>query len=114
MCPLFRKTELENEEELHAIIEKEIDALEEDLSVLKHEFTTAKGTLDFLWVDSGGRLCIVEVKLHEDEGILFQGLRYYSEIHRLRHFIANSFPDKKSTRRRIPAYYLWPKGFLMT
>jgi len=57
-----------------------MDALEEGLAILKYEFVLEKGTPDFLCIDSGGRLAIIEVKYKEDENIVFQALRYYSEI----------------------------------
>jgi RecB family endonuclease NucS len=66
----------QSEKELHQIIRDELDALEEGLRLLKPEFPTGKGMIDLLCVDSGGRLVIVEVKLHQDENVLFQGLRY--------------------------------------
>ena len=84
-----------NEKELHSVIGKEIDALEEGLVILRYEFALAKGTPDFLCVDSGGRLVIIEVKLQEDENIVFQGLRYYSEIDQIRYVIAKTFSAKK-------------------
>ena len=76
--PIFSKYSPKNEKELHGIIEKEIDSLEEELRILKYEFSTGKGNLDFLCADSGGRLTIIEVKLSEDDNVLFQGLRYFS------------------------------------
>ena len=82
----------ESEAELHLLIQAELDAIEEGLELLQHEYPSGKGILDFLCVDSGGRLVIVEVKLHEDENVLFQGLRYYSDIDRNRYLIANLFP----------------------
>jgi len=91
----LKKYKPKNEKELHSIIEKEIDALEEGLVVLKYEFALAKGIPDFLCVDSGGRLVIIEVKLQEDENILFQALRYYSEIDKDRYIIAKTFSSKK-------------------
>jgi len=82
------------EKELHTIIDNELDALEEGPSLLKYEFSLTKGGPDFLCVDSGGRLVIIEVKLHEDENILFQALRYYAEIDGQRYAIATMFPDR--------------------
>jgi len=63
--------------------------------LLKYEFDTGQGTPDFLCVDSGGRLTIIEIKLGEDENILFQAMRYYSPIHRDRYRIAEAFPGQK-------------------
>jgi len=61
------------------------------LDILRYEFVITKGVPDFLCVDSGGRLVIIEVKLQEDENILFQALRYFNEIDRDRYVIAKMF-----------------------
>lgn len=109
--PILKKIKPENEKELHSIIEKEIDALEEGLEILKYEFGMAKGTPDFLCVDSGGRLVIIEVKLQEDENILFQALRYYNEIDKERYAIAKMFTDKKIETGEHPRILLIAEKF---
>jgi len=109
--PTLTKVKPENEKELHSIIEKEIDALEEGLEILKYEFGMVKGIPDFLCVDSGGRLVIIEVKLQEDENILFQALRYYNEIDKERYAIAKMFPDKKIETDEHPRILLIAEKF---
>jgi len=89
--PTLRKYKPQSEKELHSIIAKELDALEDGLELLKHEYVSRRGILDLLCVDSGGRLVIIEVKLHEDENILFQALRYYSNIDKDRYLVANVY-----------------------
>lgn len=89
--PTLAKNHVKSEKELHEIIIKEIEALEEGLVVLKHEFEMGKGSVDILCVDSGGRLGIIEVKLGEDENILFQALKYYDWIDKNRYAIKNMF-----------------------
>lgn len=89
----LKKIKAKNEKELHTIIEKELDVLEEGLVLLRYEFALTKGIPDFLCVDSGGRLVIIEVKIQEDENILFQALRYYNEIDEERYVIAKMFLD---------------------
>lgn len=83
-----------NEKELHSRIEKELDALEEGLVLLKYEYALPGGIPDFLCVDSGGRLVIIEVKSYEDENILFQALRYYNEVDKIKHYIKETFSEK--------------------
>ena len=107
----FKKVKLSNEKELHSIIEKELDALEEGLELLQYEFATSKGNPDFLCVDSGGKLVIIEVKVGEDENILFQALRYYSEISKIKYVIANMFPDKKIKPELEPRIILISERF---
>lgn len=89
----LKKYKPKNEKELHSIIEEELDALEEELNLLKYEFDMGRGRPDFLCVDSGGRLVIIEVKLEEDDNILFQALRYYTDIDKERYVIAKMFKE---------------------
>jgi len=87
----LKKYKPKNEKELHTIIEKELDSLEEGLKLLRYEMSMGTGIPDFLCVDSGGRLTIIEVKLNEDELALFQALRYYFDINKHRYAIARMF-----------------------
>ena len=93
--PTLTRNHVKSEKELHEIIIKEIEALEEGLVVLKHEFYTGKGSVDILCVDSGGRLGITEVKVGEDENILFQALKYYNWIDKNRYSIKNMFSSSE-------------------
>lgn len=95
-----------NESELHLIIKMELDAIEEGLELLQHEYPSGKGIIDFLCKDSGGRLVIIEVKLHDDENILFQALRYYGAIDRDRYVLANLFKAKKVDPEQSPRLIL--------
>ncbi len=95
-----------SEGELHLIIKAELDALEEGLELLQHEYPSGKGIIDFLCIDSGGRLVIIEVKLHEDENILFQALRYYGDIDRDKYVLANLFKAKKVDPEQPPRIIL--------
>jgi hypothetical protein len=107
----LKKIKLKNEKELHSVIEKELEALEEGLTILKYEFAMSKGVPDFLCADSGGRLVIIEVKLQEDENILFQGLRYYNEIDRDRYVIAKMFSKKDVDPKESPRIILIAEKF---
>lgn len=110
---LFKKSKPSNEKELHVIIEKELDALEQGLELLKYEFDLGigKGTPDFLCVDSGGRLVIIEVKLQEDENVLFQALKYYNAIDKDRYAIKEMFSDKKIIPDEHPRIVLIAERF---
>jgi len=109
--PVLRKVKPRSEKELHELIEKELDALEEGLELLKYEFGLRKGTPDFLCVDSGGRLVIIEVKLQEDENMLFQALRYYNEIDKDRYIIAEMFPRRNISPEEHPRILLIAEKF---
>lgn len=94
--PTFIKDDVNNEKELYELIEKEIEALEIGIRILKHEFQCGdRGTVDFLYVDSGNRLGVIEVKKDKDEDMLFQGLRYYDWVNKNCHAVANMFPGEK-------------------
>jgi hypothetical protein len=109
--PTFKKYDPISEKELHGIIEKEFDSLEEGLELLKYEMTIGKGIPDFLCRDSGGRIVIIEVKLNEDENILFQALRYYADVNTNKYVIAEMFSPKKIDPKRDPRIVLISKHF---
>ena len=105
------KMNVTKEKELHGIIQKELDALEEGLELIKYEFDTGQGIPDFLCADSGGRLTIIEVKLGEDENVLFQAMRYYSIISGNRYAIAKAFPEAKINPSDHPRIILIAERF---
>lgn len=107
----FETYEPQNEKELHSIIEKELNLLEDGLSLLKYEMPVGRGIPDFLCVDSGGRLVIIEVKVQEDENILFQALRYYADINKSRYVIANIFSKNDINPNLVPRVVLIAKRF---
>ncbi len=107
----LKKFKVKTEKELHSIIQREIDALEEGLKVLEYEPNLGKIIPDFLCVDSGDRLVIIEVKLQEDENILFQALRYYNEIDKDRYAIAKMYPKQKIDPKEHPRIVLIAERF---
>jgi predicted transport protein len=109
--PTFRKYKPNSEKELHGIIEGDLESLEEGLNLLKYEFSTGKGTPDFLCVDSGGRLLIIEVKLSEDENVLFQALRYFSLIDKDRYLISTLFSGTRIDPEQEPRIILIAEKF---
>lgn len=110
--PSLKKYVPQLEAELHLLIQEQLEDLEEGLRLLKHEYpTSGSGIIDFLCVDSGGRLVIIEVKLHEDENILFQGLRYFSAVDGSRYVIANAFSDQQVNPEESPRIVLIAESF---
>jgi hypothetical protein len=101
----------QSEAELHTIIQAELDAIEEGLELLQHEYPSGKGILDFLCADSDHRLVIIEVKLHVDENILFQALRYYGDIDKNRYVVARLFADKDVAPEDPPRIILIAERF---
>ena len=101
----------QSEKELQTLIQKELDAIEEGLELLQREYPSGRGILDFLCADSGGRLVIIEVKLHEDENVLFQALRYFSDIDKNRYLIATLFSGKQINIEESPRIILVAEKF---
>lgn len=110
--PTFIKDDVKNEKELHELIEKEIEALEPGIKILKYEFPCGdRGIADFLYVDSGNRLGIIEVKKDQDEDMLFQGLRYYDWVNKNSHAVANMFPGGQIDGNQSPRLTLIARSF---
>jgi len=109
--PKLKKYSPSSEAELHMLIESELEAVEEGLALLQHEYPSGKGIVDFLCVDSGNRLVIVEVKLSEDENVLFQALRYFSDVDRDRYVVANLFSDHDVDPEESPRIVLIAEHF---
>jgi len=109
--PTVRKYSPSSEAELHMLIESELDGVEEGLVLLQHEYPSGKGIIDFLCVDSGNRLVIIEVKLTEDENILFQALRYFSDVDRDRYVLASRFADRGIDPEEAPRIVLVAEHF---
>lgn len=100
-----------SEKELQEIIGQNLNSLEKGLVLLEAEKTLPKGTPDFLCVDSGGRLVIIEVKLHQDENVLFQALRYFGDVLKNKYAIANSYKDQSIDPKQNPRIVLIAETF---
>ena len=99
------------EKELHEIIKTNLSSLEDELHLLQYELPTETGIIDLLCVDVEGRIVIIEVKLHEDEGILFQALRDYSVIDKIRYQLAKNFSKFKINPELSPRIVLIAEVF---
>jgi len=109
--PTLTRFSPQAESELHLLILNELEALEEGLVLLQHEYPTSSGIIDFLCADSGGRLVIIEVKLHEDDNILFQALRYFSAVDRDRYLIASALSGRRINPDEAPRIVLVAERF---
>lgn len=69
-----------SEAHLEDLVRRYSNHLEEGLSYVDHQKHTAGGRLDVLLVDSGHSLVVGELKVVQDDGMLFQGLDYYDYI----------------------------------
>jgi hypothetical protein len=110
--PKFKKEEVGSEKELHQLMMEDINALEEGIKILQYEFPCGdRGRADFLYVDSGNRLGIIEVKMESDEDIVFQGLRYYDWVSKNKYAVKAIFPQENINVEEDPRLTLIAKSF---
>src|SRR6185436_2109744 len=69
-----------SEQQLEDLVRQYVETLEEGLRYVSHQRVTGSGRLDVLLVDSGNALVLAELKVVEDDGMLFQALEYYDYI----------------------------------
>jgi hypothetical protein len=107
----FTKYLPDSEKELHGIIENNLEGIEKGILLLEREKGLPNGIPDFLCVDSGKRIVIIEVKLHQDENILFQALRYYNDVDKNRYVLANVFKENRIDPSQHPRVILIAEDF---
>jgi len=71
-----------SERQLEDLVRQDPDLIEDGLNYLDHQKGTDRGPLDVLMADSGGALIVCELKIVEDDGMLFQGIDYYDYVTR--------------------------------
>lgn len=69
-----------SEQTLEDLVRTHAAYIEEGLVYIDHQKSTGSGRLDVLMVDSGKSLAIAELKVVQDDGMLFQGVDYYDYI----------------------------------
>src|SRR5258707_10196484 len=69
-----------SEQQLEDLVRQHVDSLEEGLRYVHHQRITGSGRLDVLLADSGNSLILAELKVVEDDGMLFQALDYYDYV----------------------------------
>jgi predicted DNA-binding protein (MmcQ/YjbR family) len=77
--PKYKKVDV-SEQQLEDLIRQSSDLIEEGLVFVDHQKQAAGGRLDVLFVDSGRSLVVAELKVIEDDGMLFQCLDYYDHV----------------------------------
>jgi len=70
------------EKELEHLIQIYSNKIEDGLKFLDHQKKTERGSLDVLFIDSGNALIVSEIKVVEDDNMLFQGIDYYSDVNK--------------------------------
>jgi len=69
-----------SEQELEDLVRRHAGLIEDGLVYVDHQKPAARGRLDVLMVDSGKSLVVAEIKVTQDDGMLFQGLDYYDYV----------------------------------
>src|SRR3990170_2588775 len=69
-----------SEQELEDLVRRHAGLIEDGLVYVDHQKPAARGRLDVLMVDSGKSLVVAELKVTQDDGMLFQGLDYYDYV----------------------------------
>lgn len=101
-----------NEKELHDFIERKIEDMEEGLKILKYEMEISpQKKIDFLCVDKNLRLVVIEVKLKEDNAVLWQAMEYYNELEKKRYNMVSMFKDHQIDANKDPKIILIASKF---
>lgn len=69
-----------SEQQLEDLVRQHVDLLEEGLGYVGHQRFTESGRLDVLFVDSGHSFVVAELKVVEDDAMLFQAIDYYDYV----------------------------------
>lgn len=68
------------EQQLEDVIRIYPGQIEDGLTYIDHQKRTGTGRMDVLLADSGGALIVAELKVVEEDGMLFQGIDYYDHV----------------------------------
>jgi len=69
-----------NESQLEDLVRIGSELIEDGLKYVDHQKFTDKGRMDVLMVDSGKSIVVAELKIIEDDTMLFQGLDYFDYV----------------------------------
>lgn len=99
------------EKELEDLIRQAPELIEEGLTYLDHQKLTTRGPLDVLLADSGGALIVAELKVEEDDGMLFQGIDYYDFVNTNKETYARLYKKYKIDPRQSVRLFLIAPSF---
>jgi hypothetical protein len=68
------------EQQLEDLLRQYVDRVEDGLRYVAHQRFTESGRLDVLLVDSGRSLVLTELKVIDDDTMLFQAIDYYDYV----------------------------------
>ncbi len=70
-----------SETELESLICQSPELIEDGLRYIDHQKSAKQGRIDVLMADSGNALVVAELKVVEQDSMLFQGMDYYDYLH---------------------------------
>jgi hypothetical protein len=96
---------------LEDLVRQAPDLLEDGLSYVGHQRRARDGRLDVLLVDSGRALVVAELKVVEDDGMLWQALDYYDYVQDNVEGLARAYPAANIDPQQAPRLFLIAPSF---
>ncbi len=103
-----------SEQQLEDLVRRRTDKIEEGLIYMDHQKSTTGGRLDVLMVDSGKSLVVAELKVKQDDGMLFQGLDYYDYVSTHAEAFARLYRHHSVDATQQPRLFLIAPSFSQT
>jgi len=111
----IRKISVESKQELEQMITKEINKIEEDLTIVcSHVPINDKATLDILCHDSSGQLVVLQLNVNEDDSMLLQGIQSLDYVDRFKSFLKATYDKHKINEKKKPRLILVAPSFSET
>ncbi|MBU4428950.1 MAG: hypothetical protein KKE37_06300, partial [Verrucomicrobia bacterium] len=103
-----------SEQQFEELVRRRSDKIEKELVYMDHQKSTTGGRLDVLMVDSGKSLVVVELKVKQDDGMLFQGLDYYDYVSTRAEAFARLYKHHSVDATKQPRLFLIAPSFSQT
>jgi hypothetical protein len=91
---MFKRIEIDEERELENLVVKDPESVEDGLKYLTHQRQANGKFIDVLAVDRDGVLTVVELKVGEEDEMLFQAMEYYDWVSSNRDRLANEYKSR--------------------
>lgn len=91
---MFKRVEIDKERELEDLVVKDPEAVEDGLEYLTHQLQANGKFIDVLAVDRNGVLTVLELKVGEEDEMLFQAMEYYDWVSSNRDRLANEYKSR--------------------
>jgi len=111
----IRKISVESKQELEQMTTKEINKIEEGLTIVcSHVPINDKATLDILCHDSSGQLVVLQLNVNEDDSMLLQGIQSLDYVDRFKSFLKATYDKHKINEKKKPRLILVAPSFSET